>query len=151
MASIMTPGDHQSIINCINQLNRAIDYKHWEKLNHLLEEDLKVSFPKSSISPNSRVGSEVFQKHLMAQLVNVNSFHRDYNFFIKNNEEVVCKTDFKIEVYSQNNQLLSSASGVHIYEMSNENGRWKIAGIQRKILRVDAPKTYQGTKDYTTV
>lgn len=147
----MTPADVQSIINCINQLNRAIDYKHWEKLNDLLQNDLEVSFPKSSISPNSRVGSDIFQKHLVSQLSNVNSFHRDYNFFIKNNETVACKTDFKIEVYSENNVLLSSASGVHLYEMSNDSGRWKIAGIQRKILRVDAPAAMKGARDYTTV
>jgi hypothetical protein len=147
----MTPADVQSIINCINQLNRAIDYKHWEKLGDLLEIDLVVSFPSSSISPNSRVGSNVFQKHLVSQLSNVNSFHRDYNFFLKSNETIVCKTDFKIEVYSETNVLLSSASGVHLYEMSNESGRWKIAGIQRKILRVDAPKSTQGAKDYSLV
>ena len=139
----MTPADVQTIINCINQLNRAVDYKQWEKLPDFFTQDLEVSFPKSSIKPNSRIGIGVFQKHLINQLSDVKSLHRDYNFFIKTNEGIFCKTDFKIEVYSESKTLISGASGIHYYKMSNESGKWKIAGIQRKIIRVDAPVPQQ--------
>jgi len=90
----------------------------------------------------------VFQKHLINQLSDVKSLHRDYNFFIKTNEGIFCKTDFKIEVYSESKTLISGASGIHYYKMSNESGKWKIAGIQRKIIRVDAPVPQQNQVQY---
>ncbi|MDP4662696.1 MAG: hypothetical protein NWS74_03450, partial [Salibacteraceae bacterium] len=76
------------------------------------------------------------------------SLHRDYNFFIKTNDGIACKADFKIEVYSESQTLISSASGVHFYKMINEAGKWKIAGIQRKIIRVDAPLPQQNEVQY---
>lgn len=144
----MTPADVQSIINCINQLNRAVDYKQWEKLPEFFTKDLEVSFPKSSINPNSRVGISVFQNHLINQLSDVKSLHRDYNFFIKTNDVITCKTDFKIEVYSDGKTLISAASGIHYYKMDKEDGKWKITGIQRKIIRVDAPVPQQNQVQY---
>lgn len=144
----MTPADVQGIINCINQLNKAVDYKQWEKLPDFFTQDLEVSFPKSSIAPASRIGVIVFQNHLINQLSEVKSLHRDYNFFIKTNDGIVCKTDFKIEVYSEGETLISAASGIHFYKMSNESGKWQIAGIQRKIIRVDAPKPQQNEVQY---
>ncbi|MDP4687496.1 MAG: hypothetical protein NWR83_08900 [Salibacteraceae bacterium] len=144
----MTPADVQGIINCINQLNKAVDFKQWEKLPEFLTKDLEVSFPKSSIVPNSRISIGGFQNHLINQLSDVKSLHRDYNFFIKTNDGIACKADFKIEVYSESQTLIWSASGVHFYKMINEAGKWKIAGIQRKIIRVDAPLPQQNEVQY---
>lgn len=147
----MGPNDVQAILNCINNLNRAIDYKQWEHVSFSVNEDVMISFQRSSIPKNSLISSQKFQVHLQSQLTDIKSMHRDYNFFIKQEDGIVkCNTDFKIETYTEDGQLITGASGSHQYHMKQVGGKWKIAGIFREITRLDQPAMLRQYQRYAS-
>lgn len=133
----MTPADIQAILNCINQYNKAIDFKQWERLNLFTAQKLSIKFPKSSLLPTEQIEQSSFIHYLSKQLKELKSMHRDYNFSFRDKDQFICRTDFRIETKTESNQLISSASGVHIYHMKKDGVNWKIAGIERQIMRVD--------------
>lgn len=133
----MTPADIHNILNIIGRFNKSIDLGHWESLQRALQDDLSIQFPGSSLSDQRPMKSFEFVNYLKTQLSGLKSQHRDYNFYVTGEEEVVCKSDFRIEVFSQDDKLISGASGTHYYSMNQENGRWQIASIKRKILRLE--------------
>ena len=143
----MTSSDIQNILNTIARFNKAIDLKHWDSLETTLSDDVRVEFPSSSIDVESALPRKEFAEYLQVQLKELKSQHRDYNFNMAPSDDVVCKCDFRVEVFSAKDTLISGASGVHFYTMINDEGRWKIGGIKRKIVRLEKPIGQLQSKD----
>lgn len=134
----MNPLDMQSVLNCIVQFNKYIDQKQWNRLGYFLEDHLVVTFPKCSIPPNQVTAKAEFISFLQRELEDLKSMHRDYNFsFSEDQGKCVCKTDFRIETRVSGEDLISGASGMHVYTLRSEDNSWKIASIERIIIRAE--------------